>query len=263
MENFPKVLVAAPTYEGMKYCEKEFLESIKNFDYPNYDILLVDNSKTEDYFNHLKEDSKIKVIRIDEGEKNMQRLINSRNKIMDYALKNNYDYIFMLDSDVICPKGIIKELLFCNKEIVSGIYFNLFKVNGKLEEHPVAWKSITEKDFEEIKKEIELPEFIKSHLDLRRHLTKEEIESNELIEVIIPSAGCLLIKRNVFEKINYGLLDTKKYNNIQTGEDIFFILNAKEKGFKSYCNTKIKCKHILDGKFRIDEKGVKHHPMYD
>jgi len=260
----PKVLVASPTYEGMKYCEKEFLNSIQNIDYPNYDILIIDNSKNNDYFKHLKQSfPDINIIKDSTNEeKNILRLISSRNKILNYAVKNNYEYILMLDSDVIPPKNIIKELLDCNKDIVSGLYYNYFKVDGRLKWLPVAWTALTQKEFEEIKKKIQLPDFIKSPEDLRVHMTLEEANSNKLIPVAIPSAGCILIKRKAFLKIRYELLNTQNMNNIKTTDDIGFIINAKKQGFQIFCNTKIKCEHLIKGKFK-QEQGKFKHPLYN
>ncbi|MDD5191554.1 MAG: glycosyltransferase [Candidatus Nanoarchaeia archaeon] len=266
MDGKPKILVASPTYEGMKYCEKEFAESVTNLNYPNYDILIVDNSEKADYFNHLKETySNFNIINDNPNanEKNkMLRLVHSRNLILDYAARNNYDYILMLDSDVIAPKNIIQELLLCDKDIVSGVYYNYFIVDGKTKYMPVAWTALTEKEFETIKQKIQLPDFISSSKDLRAHLTEEEVNSNKLIEVIIPSAGCMLISRNAFEKLRYGVLDTIEQGGVKTTDDIYFSLEARKQGFKAYCNTKIKCKHLIRGKFK-KEGNLYKHPIYD
>lgn len=261
--NNPKILVGAPTYNIMEYCEKEFLESIKNFDYENYDILLVDNSNEEDYFNHLKEIKDIKVLRVIEGENNLQKIVNSRNKILEYALKNNYDYVFMLDSDVICPREILKKLVKANKDIISGLYFGMFNVNGRLKKETVAYKILTEEEFKELKEKYNLPEYIKSRFDVKGHLTKEEIKNNKIIKVDFPCPGCMLIKKKVFEKIKYFILDTSKYNHIKTGDEIGFFMKVNKEGFECFCDTSLFCNHLIEGKFRIDEKGIKHHPMYD
>ena len=36
--------------------------------------------------------------------------------------------MLMMDPDVIAPKNIIKELLKDNKDIISGLYYNYFKI---------------------------------------------------------------------------------------------------------------------------------------
>lgn len=256
----PKVLVASPIFDGMKYCLNEFINSIKVLDYNNYDFLLVDNSKKEKLFNELKKLNGVKLIRDDtKEERNKLRLISSRNKILNYAKENLYDYVLMMDSDVIPPKNILTELLKCNKEIVSGVYFNYFKSSGKIKLLPVAWTGLTEEEFNDIKKNYALSPLIKTNKDIRRHLTPEEVESGKILEVLIPSAGCMLIKKEVFEKVNYGLLEVP--NNLTTGDDIYFAFKAKEAGYNLYCNTKIKCEHRTQGKFQKDKDGNLIHPL--
>lgn len=262
-----KILLACPTYKKMEYCDKEFFERITNLTYPYYDILIIDNSKDNHYFEKLNKilSSKpnIKIIKDDVSEeKAILRVISSRNKIIKYALDKNYDFILMMDSDVIPSKNIIEELLECDKDIVSGLYYNYFQDGqGKVDFLPVAWKLFTEEEFKEIKKKYPLPDIVKSREDLRRHLTKKECESNELIKTIIPSAGCMLIKRKVFSEIKYGLLDIPGVNT-GSGDDIYFLLKAREQGFNSYCYTKVKCEHLIEGKYEINGKGEIIHPAF-
>lgn len=265
MEN-KRVLVASPTYKGMKYCQNEFFKAIKNLTYPLYDILIIENSEDNEYFDELKQEKDIILIKDDSAEENkMLRIISSRNKILEYVLKNNYDYVLIMDSDVIPSKNIIEELLKCNKDIVSGLYFNYFvDSKGKSNFLPVAYMPITKKEFENFRKKVNLPPAVKSHLDLRGHLTKQEVESNKLLKVLIPSAGCMLISKKVIEnkKIRYGLLDTQRFGNIHTTDDVYFMTKAKEAGFDAYCYTKIKCEHLIKGKFRINARGEYEHPLY-
>ncbi|MBS3112546.1 hypothetical protein J4418_00470 [Candidatus Woesearchaeota archaeon] len=97
----PAILIACPTYQGMKYCINEFIQRLNQLTYPNYDILIVDNSNTLDYYNYLKELTKSTEILILRDDCNlpdgMDKLIHSRNFIRDYFLKNNYDYLFTMD----------------------------------------------------------------------------------------------------------------------------------------------------------------------
>jgi len=260
MENLPKVLVACPTYNGMQYCLEKFIKAIKEIKYGNYDILIVDNSEGEDYFNKLKEMAGICCLRDNTSEKNpRKKIVDSRNKIISYAISNNYDYILMMDQDVIPPREIITELLKDNLPLVSGLYFNYFMSSGKLKILPVAWACITPEEFEEIKRKVKLPPLVKSNTDLRRHLTPEEVASNKTLEVLIPSAGCLLIKKEVFERVKYNLLNLQELgftdNTVKTTDDIGFVLNAEKMGFKSYCNTRIRCEHLVTEKYQKDKDG--------
>jgi GT2 family glycosyltransferase len=265
MKSSPKILVACPTYEGMKYCLDRFVKAIKEIDYDNYDILIVDNSEEENYFSILSSIKEIKCLRDNTLEKSSRKKIaDSRNKILEYALQEKYDYVLMMDQDVIPPKEIITELLNDNKNLVSGLYFNYFMSSGKMKFLSVAWACLTPEEFEEIKTKFKLPPLVKSNTDLRRHLTQEEIDSNKTIEVLIPSAGCLLIKKDVFEKVKYSLLNLQELgfldNTVKTTDDIGFIFNARKEGFNAYCNTKIKCNHLVEEKYVKDKEGNFFHP---
>jgi len=269
-EKNPKVLVGVPTYSGMDYCHDKFFDRIRNLSFDKYDVLAVDNSRDDWYFEKLEREvdkfdsgkGKFIVIRDDsDEERNIYRLICSRNKILDYARENGYDYLMMFDSDVIAPLDIIEELLGCKKDIVSGIYFNYFKVQGKMEIHPVAYKCFTEEEFESVKRKVELPPHVKSHLDLKYHLTKEDVDSGELIEVLIASAGCLLLSKDAFSKLRYGLVDTSD-SGAKTSDDVYFMLKAKELGLGVYCYTKARCEHLIKDKFRREGKNLVH-PVYD
>lgn len=257
----PKILIGSPTFEGMRYCLKRFLERVREIDYPNYDILFVDNSKGDEFFAELKEEKDL-IIRKDNTKEtsNMQKLINSRNKILQYAVENNYDYILMMDADVIPPKNIIKELLSCKKDIISGLYFNYFNISGKTKWMPCAWKKLSQELFDEIKeKHPSMMEVFESPEGMTEYLTKPDVESEELLEVVIPSAGCMLLSRAVFEKINYEMPENKKPN--QT-DDIYFLEKARNKGFQPYCYTKVQCEHLVQEKYKKNPDGSLTHPLF-
>lgn len=252
-----KVLVAAPTYSGMDYCLDRFLKAIKQLDYSNYDILLVDNTTGEDYFSKLKELEGIIVLKDYNAENpKIKRIVSSRNMIIDYALKNKYDYIFMLDSDVIVPKDSLKLLLNCKKDIVSGIYFSLFNSSAKIKLLPVVFRDLEEKEINEIIKNNLISEELVKKYGLKRHLTPEEANSGELLEVKYPSGGCLLISKNVFKSIRYGLLDVPSAHN--TTDDIFFFEEAKKYGFRLYTLTKVRCNHFFFKKYNEENKVLTH-----
>lgn len=255
----PRVLVGVPIFDGMNYCLKEFLEGIRALTYSNCDVLLMDNSKSNEFFEELKKEKEIIVLK--EGtqeEKPVLRLISSRNKIIEYALKNDYDYILMMDSDVIPPKNIIEELISCNKNIISGLYFNYFVSSGETKFLPVSWRAITPEEFELIKQKVRFPPHITCE-NLQRHMTQEEADSGKVLEVLYASAGCMLISKKIFENIKYDLIGAPE--GAVVTDDIIFMKKVRKKGFKIYCNTKLKCEHLIKGKFRKDKDGNLIHPI--
>ncbi len=260
--NNAKVLVGCPTYIGMKYCLSRFLERVKNLSYNNYEILIVDNSDTDEYYNLLSKEEGITVIKDNfQSEKPLLKVINSRNKIINYALENNFDYILMLDQDVIPTTNIIEELLKENKDLISGLYYNHFMVSGKMKTLPVAWTTLTDAEFDELKSKISLPPSVKSVDEIPRHLTAEEIKSKKILEVFHPSAGAMLISKNVFSKIDYSL-NQASLAETNISDDVIFIRKARKAGFVCYCNTSVLCDHLLAGKYISQDGKSFKHPFY-
>jgi len=70
----------------------------------------------------------------------------------------------------------------------------------------------------------------------------EEIPENELIEVITSGLGCVLIKRKVLENVEF-----RYEKNKEPWDDVWFCEDARQKGFKVYVDTSVRCKHFIKG----------------
>jgi len=221
MQN-PKVLVGCPTSYHKEYALKQYAEAVKSLDYDNYDILLVDNSPDDVYYNKIKENG-LNVIKGPYFEGAMQRIIASRNLLRKYALDNNYDYLFSLEQDVIPNKDMLTKLTSHNKEVVSGIYFVHNIINNKRLLIPQIF--------------IELPSKTNNLPDMR-WLTEEEFNNNEIIKIVSCGMGCVLIHRNILEKIEF-----RSENNVF--DDRFFGIDLYNKNIPMYCDTGVKCKHLV------------------
>lgn len=173
-----RVLVASPVYAGMKYCFSDFVNHVKKIEGVDYDFLVVDNSRTKDFYEEIRHIRGLSVFYDDTGEeKNMMRVVHSRNVILDYAIENGYDYLLMLDCDVMVPANVLIRLLGHGKDIVSGLYFNIFNIGGQNKLLPVAYKAVPEKVFEKVMASGRLPSFVKSPNDLRVNITAQDIEA--------------------------------------------------------------------------------------
>jgi GT2 family glycosyltransferase len=221
--NLPKVLVGAPVCDLYEYCFNEFINNIKNLTYKNYDILLIDNSKEEDFFNKIKL-LNINVIRIPYLDKMRERVVKSHNKLREYFLNNNYDYLLILDQDVIPQKEVIEKLINHKKDAVSALFFGHHNIQtGENKLMPFAWKFIEKSGF-----------WGKTY-----YLNENEIFSNKLIEIAFAGMGCILLSKKVLKKIEFRYDQT-----IDSWDDRWLGYDIHKEGFNFYLDPNVKCKHL-------------------
>tara|TARA_Y100000310_G_scaffold201978_1_gene202048 strand:- start:972 stop:1679 length:708 start_codon:yes stop_codon:yes gene_type:complete len=226
--NKPRVLVGCPTSDHKSYCLKEYSEMLKSLSYSNFDVLLIDNSKTGDYYKRIK-DLRIPVEKIDYVEPARERIVRARNLIVEKVLEGDYDYFLSLEQDVIPPSDAIQRLLLHNKDIVSALYF----------------KKCDIKVGDSFRKEV-LPLVYVEHdksKDLVRQPRFKEVSGNDLMEISSCGVGCLLIHRKVFEKGVRFRYDKDK----PPFDDIWFCKDARKEGFDIFLDCSIKCKHLTEG----------------
>ncbi len=212
----PKVLVACPTSEHKRYCLKQWIDGIKKFTYPNYDILLVDNSKGDAYLKEIQQLG-VAVIKGPWFERARDRIIASRNMIREKVLSEGYDYFFSLEQDVIAPPHAIEQLLSNKKDIVCGAVTGLQDVNGVIVPAPMMYVQS------------------KVNSELLWFLDPKEIAKPQFIEIKACALGCVLIKADVLKDIKF------RYEG--GFDDMIFCLDATTKGFKIYCDTSVTTEH--------------------
>lgn len=212
----PRILVGCPTSDHKAYCLKEYAEALKKLTYKNFDILIVDNSKSRAYSKKM-ESMGLKVIKDDYRENARERIVKSRNIIREEAIKK-YDYLLSLEQDVIPPPDVIEKLLKHEKEIISGLYFTYKTNEDKKTAVPVLW---TEDNG-------------------IRNLGEEEVMHDAVIKVEAAGLGCMLIKNEVLQKIRF------RYEEESAAfDDMWFCKDAKEEGYKIFADTGVRCKHLI------------------
>lgn len=118
----PRVLIAAPQHESKKYCFDDWYANVMKINYPNFDVLLVDNSDTDDFFTYMK-NYNLYLHRIDvENKTTLQRMAESHNQIRKAAIDYKYDYLLHLETDVFPKPDILINLISHNKPIVGVLY---------------------------------------------------------------------------------------------------------------------------------------------
>lgn len=230
----PKVLIGTITYDSDWYCLKQFADSINKLELGGIDFehLIIDNSDTEDYCKQLKKFfPKARLIHYPPPEdiKGFDRFrhceITCRQMVVDYFLNHDIDYLFFVDSDVICEPDVLKKLLAKEKDIICGLFRYRAPPNGR----PL-WFRRTHPT--EISKETGVWKIT--------FITNEEVENlGDVLEIDCCGFGAILIKREVLGKVKL-----HKSPNDHYGADIHFCYDAKLLGYRIFGDPFAKCNHL-------------------
>jgi len=228
---YMKILIGCPTYERYEYCIDQWVKAarqiIKSTKEHQTDYLLVDNSKTDDFY--LRSKSKgINIEKIPYSENVKQRLVDSRNLLREKALKGGYDYFFSLEQDVIPCKDVLKQLIKDDKDIISAYYSK-----------PIG-ATVQEKETGKISEVVlEIPLiYLQTDGGVRR-ACPPEIVNKGIIPVGAFGVGCVLIKREVLEKIKFRFEEGKP-----AFDDFLFCHDAKRAGYALFLDLDIRAEHL-------------------
>lgn len=205
MENWncPKVFIVILNYNGKDVFKKCLLSVFKN-DYPNFEVVLVDNNSTDGSFELAKADfSKATFI------KNQENLGFSAGNNMGirFALERMADYVLLLNNDTEVEKDFLTRLIAVGEKnpkigILSPLIFN-----GKTRDIWFSGGSINWLRMKSAHKKTE---------------NTTDISNSQFI------TGCaMLVKKEVFKKV--GLLDEDYF---LYWEDADISLRASKAGFK-------------------------------
>ena len=147
----------------------------------------------------------------------------AREKLAEKFLGGDWTHFLMLDGDIIVKQDTIQKLLEVNKPIALGIYYETS--NNRMAE---------------VFHHSRVPFRRDAPIDFKLHEVLEFPQQNGE-DVLLAGLGILMIKREVFEKINkpYFLFSSEvdnmdDYHNIS--EDFWFMLRLQEAGLKiTYC----------------------------
>lgn len=228
--NHPKILVGCPVHKVKEYCLRDYSDIVKSLTYPNFDILLVDNTNGDYYTNLLKKE-KLPVIKGPYFEGAMDRVVSSRNLIKDYVLKNDYEYFFSLEQDVIPQKDIIESLLKHNKKVISAVYYN-FKISSKFINH----EGIENPDVKPLPMLWVKPDDEKR--EMMYYVPDEFVfKKPGLYKVYACGLGAVLIHRSVLEHVEF------RHDGIGF-DDVWFCKDCRDNNIEIFADTSLKCKHI-------------------
>lgn len=241
------VLIFSPVSDREKYLP-HYLNRLVNLNYPKENIsfyFIVNNSQDSSLqiLNEFKRENQTsyRSIKIDISNSKQKfkderttkirnqftysHLSNLRNQALDYSKTKNVDYLFSIDSDILVKSNSLKKLIDANKPIVSSLIYNGYLVSP---ESPWKYTNIMNV---RVDNKIE-------HISNWYVKNSETLPKSKVIPVDV--TGAISLIRN--DVIKSGA----KYGFHLQGEDILFSLDAKTKGFQSYCDLSCFSYHCMN-----------------
>jgi glycosyltransferase involved in cell wall biosynthesis len=255
-----RVLVGSPVYQKPEILDA-FLKSLKNLskDTISIDYMFVDDNIDENSSKLLaefeREESNVVVMdgmKQDEYICNedthywddvlMLKVANYKNAIINYSIKEQYDYLFFVDSDLVLHPNLIEYLKTTNKDIISEIFWTQWHNDRPLE--PNVWL------FDEY-------DLVPKKLGEKLSENEANIRYNQFLDHLkIPGiyevgglGACTLISRDA---LIAGVSFQPIKNLTIKGEDRFFCIRAEVLGIDLFVDTYYPAYHIyreknLDG----------------
>jgi len=193
---------------------KECLESLEKITYPNYEVIIVDNASKDNSTQRIQKEFPLHTYLYN---KDNLGFTGGNNVGMEYAIKKGTDFVLVLNNDVIVESNFLELLVDiasknCNVGIVGPAIY-LYHEPQKL--CSAGYK-----------------------INYWKRVTTELNRSPEPIEMDWVYGCCLLIKKEVINKIGYFY---EPY--FLSYEDTDYCVRAKKAGFKIVCEPTAKIWH--------------------
>lgn len=252
MKQKKRILVGSPIHQKPQILE-QFILSLISLKKETFDVnflFIDDNSNVEssiilERYNkssiniEIKKSSESDIYYTDGSthlwtEKLVWKVAKFKNYIIEKALKEDYDYLFFIDSDIILHPETIEHLIRQDKDIISEIFWTKWQPDSI--ELPQVWIS-------------DQYTMYKKH---RSETLNEEEINNRIYKFInqlkVPGVyevgglgACTLISKNALQKgVNFSEIANVSF----WGEDRHFCIRALAIGLKLYVDTNYPAYHI-------------------
>jgi len=230
-----RVLIAAPTSVRHRDVIRNHWESVKSLPVDFFYLDTTPEGQKDEKFSKFMDELKahdnviVESMPFDFDKMSVhQWLAQARNHIREHFLAcQQYTHLWFIDTDIVLPSGKddLSVLLEADKDQI-GFPYPLY---AEGDWHPP---------------NVMRHGWLVSAPDRERNGNWDFYEWNELERMPCPAKvyasgmGCLLIKRSVLEKVPF-----RTHPILVVGEDIWFHIEAAEKGFEAWCYHTIRPKH--------------------
>lgn len=151
----------------------------------------------------------------------------ARNWVVDQFMASDCEWLLNVDTDIILPECVVQRLLARRQKLISAlVYVNADPI------FPQVYNKIA--DF--------------GVGGAGQYMVNESWEPGDLVKADAVGAGCLLIHRDVFDKIPgkppFRWFQHEFEGTQMFGEDFTFCRRARSVGFQLYIDTAVKAGHI-------------------
>ncbi len=164
----------------------------------------------------------------------IERIIIFKNAMIKYAKDENFDYLFLVDSDIVMNPNTINHLISRKVDIVSNIFWTIWKTGGTLS--PQVWLQDENASYiRDWDQEMTVQE--------RGQATKNFINKLKvpgLYKVGGLGACTLISKKAIKSGVDFSLIDNVSF----WGEDRHFCIRARVLGLGLYVDTVYPAYHI-------------------
>ena len=259
------VLIGSPVYQKPQIL-KEFLCSLKELNKEQIQVdyyFIDDNKEKESSFlleQFAKEQEKVFIIKTknyDEyrcdnithhwKEDLIWKVADFKNLILKYAKKNEYDYVFLIDSDIVLHPNTLKHLVSTGKDIISEIFWT--KWQPDMIELPQVWLMDTYTQYFYKREEI-----IGEEEKISRQICFLNMLKKRGIYEVGGLGACTLISKFALTKgVNFNEIENLSF----WGEDRHFCVRAKALGLKLYVDTHYPAFHMYrESDFKLLKKRI-------
>jgi hypothetical protein len=232
-----KVLICAPVKQKPEIF-KEYIESLDRLIVPEgYEVThafylhgdddyckLMRGYLTENdviYTNNTETEFKVQGTAHLWGNDNFLQVAWMKNELIKYAIDNDFDYWFMVDSDLILNPHTLEKLIENDKDICAEIFWTEYQ-EGSGQLSPNCW------DFDAMG-------FNETIGGKKRYMIRGVHKTGG-------TGACILVKTDVFRSgVNYNRI----YNVSCTNwEDRAFSIRAAVAGYELYIDSTLSCRHL-------------------
>ena len=156
----------------------------------------------------------------------------ARNNCVQLMLDGDYTHLMLIDNDVTPPKDALANLMEHGADVVMGYYAHRNKGNDETVRTNVC----------------KMGEFNYTNQYTGDELRELAAKGQSIVRVHGGGMGCILIKREVFERTAYPWYDWVNYRDPKRSmlsEDLYFCEKCKMERIKIHADTRVACGHLF------------------